>query len=68
MTLAEYFRMKDAPSMSSFSFAARVSLQTVRNAVKGYRVKNYETAKKISEATRLHPTLQPLVSIKELCE
>lgn len=67
MTLEEYFQKKGAPSVRQFAKRCGVSYTTVKNVRRGMKVKLYEVAKAISEATKPAPEKRPLVTIEDLC-
>lgn len=62
VNLKEYCEQEDALSLREIAEKADVSYTTVKSVRKGMRVKLYDVAKRISEATGGE------VSIKELCE
>jgi hypothetical protein len=62
MTLADWVKEAGRGAMSRLSQSTGVAYSTVHNAVKGQLIKQYDVAKKLSEAT------DGKVTIAELCE
>lgn len=67
MKLKDYIE-KGHATREGLAEASGVSYQTIKGAARGALISHYETAKKISDATRPTPDGEPMVTIKELCE
>ncbi len=62
MLLSEYMSRENAPSLAELAEASGVSYTTLKAARRGMKLKLYDVAKKIEEATGGQ------VTVKELCE
>ncbi len=62
MTLADWVKDAGRGAMSRLSQSTGVAYSTVHNAVKGQLIKQYDVAKKLSDATG------GLVTVADLCE
>ena len=62
MNLKRYLEEEDAPSLQELAEKASVSYTTLKSVRRGMRLKTYDVAKRVSDATDGN------VTIKELCE
>ncbi len=62
MTLNEFVEKKGSPTLQELAETAEVSYTTLKSVRRGMRLKKYDVAKRVSEATG------GKVTIKELCE
>jgi len=68
MKLDEYFKLDSSLSARELAEKSGVSYTTIKAARKGMKIRLYEVAKAISEATRPAPGKKPLVTVEDLCE